>query len=250
MYYGNPYRRRLYSSPLTQNLPIDHPAQKHIAAEIVAEIDTGLCALIYGPPGTGKTMVATHVAAMLSAAGRAPVVVRGWSPSNLGDSVYEIFNKHTPTRDTPVIICLEEFDSQVAAILAGEVKRTEQFVVEATDKASLCGILDRLSNTPFLAVLATSNAGLAWWSAPEREFVTRPGRFAIRVELAALGASEAAAAFESGLRHYNLSGATPNFRGQTIKIAQLAEAFKRARGDVGRVYAALKPAAEARSDDV
>jgi hypothetical protein len=236
--YKHSWRVEYFTRELQQAPVLQVRTQTLIASAIIAEIEFGVCALIHGPPGTGKSAVASCVAATLSAAGRAPVIVRGYSPGVSGMAFYDIISRFPPTHKAPMILCFEEFDCLVDTILSEHAQEPKGDPAETTNKANLSSYLDRLATIPHLAVIATGNASLDWWDAPERAFVTRPGRFMLRMALEPLSAADTATVFESGLRCYKLAGEVPRFV-TPYTAAQLAEAFKRAHGDVRRVYAAL-----------
>ncbi len=205
-------------------------AQERIAAAIISEIDVGVCALVTGPPGSGKSVVASLVAAMLSGAGREPTIIRGYTPLSNSGSIHRIVDRFRPCKQSPLILCLDEFDSMVARVMddrrAAVPAPEKRAAPEVSDKASLCGYLDRLARRKHFALIATCNSDLAWWTAQGYDFAIRPGRFAIKESLESMSPTEVAEILSSDV-------------GSAVSVGELAEAFKRSHGDMQRVRAAL-----------
>lgn len=232
--YGSSYERSLRAP-----LPLHIDSQMRVVQDICEEVTHGVCALLCGPAGTGKTAVAESVALTLSARGKAPVIIRGFNPTRPNVLLYDIIQNHTPRANAPLILCLDEFDIIVDAILGERIQRHKHYATEVIDKASLSSFLDRLASIPHLTVIATSNQPRAWWDEPAHEFVSRRGRFDMRYTLDPITGPEATAAFLSGAHHYGMDIEAPEFI-EPITAAQLGNAFRRARGDVARLYQALE----------
>lgn len=230
--------------------PLRIPAQERIANIVVAEIDVGLCILICGPPGTGKSAVAALAASMLSKAGREPTIVRGYSPLSNAGSLYRILDSYRPCRKAPLILCLDEFDLMAEKALSGRQTALpeKRAAPEITDKATLCGYLDRIAQRKHFALIATCNSDIAWWKDPARSFIVRKGRFAHLETLGRPSLGDISSAIAHSAAHY---GIAENDELQydnlmavigsqvTLTVGDVADALKRSRGNAQRALRAL-----------
>jgi len=238
-YYGG---MQFVEQPLLA-LPMRCSAQDRIARILSEEIDVGVCMLVCGSPGSGKSAVATIAATMLSATGRKPVVVRGYSPLSNTGSIYKIMNSYKPSREAPLIVCLDEFDIAVEKVLSGG-KTTlpeKRAAPEIIDKSTLSGYFDKLATYNYFAVVATSNRPVSWWKEPERAFAVRPGRFSFIETLEQPASEEVRALVGSGAAHYGIKtlGTFEDMTFGKTSLGDLAEILKRSHGDAARVHLAL-----------
>jgi hypothetical protein len=137
--------------------------------------------LVYGPPGSGKSRLGEVLAATLKARLREtePVVVRGFDLTARGATVGDMTGDFS--RDSPAIVCLDEFDGAVAHALRGGDPAGECSSL-AKSRPKLLWALDWLGAARHLIVVATMNPAPGELGDPA---FTRAGRFDLHIEVSA-----------------------------------------------------------------
>ena len=241
--FGNPWNKQFHEIQMSQDIYITTSSQNNIVIDISEQIHLGGCYLIYGPPGTGKSNIINMVAQHISKKNKCkPVIIKGYNFTNPGCFIQELLSKYTPSKETPVLLSLDELCVIIRKVEKG-IKPPDQFTVEVVSKDTLAPYLDSIANIPYLIVIGTSNETIEWWDEVNRIYITRPGRFVEKYLLKPLSSLDVKACFNEGKKIYNL----PNLilpkdllTNKLITIATLSNAFKRCSGNNEKFRKLLK----------
>jgi hypothetical protein len=139
------------------NIPLINSRPKQ--AEIIEEIQTFhakrgfTVAYLHGPPGSGKSMIGLLLADAYR--GSYCNTFKPWQP---GESLGLLYTEIDPTKDKPLIIAFDEFDTALIQIHAG-VPPHRDIPTAVADKAGWNHMLDEIQRGmyPNVILLLTSN---------------------------------------------------------------------------------------------
>jgi len=140
---------------------------------------TGNCVVfLHGLPGTGKTMVGLLLADQLS--GKICNTLRPWQP---GETLAALHNEAGPTRERPLIVCMDEIDDALTAI-HGVIPPHKNIPIPVKDKQGWNTLLDEINRGmyPWTILLLTSNRDPDFIRSLDPSFI-RAGRVNIIEEL-------------------------------------------------------------------
>jgi energy-coupling factor transporter ATP-binding protein EcfA2 len=231
--FGNPWNKQFHEIQISQESFITTPSQNNIVINISEQIHLGGCYLIYGPPGTGKSNIINMVAQRISKNNNCkPVIIKGYNFTNPGSFIQEVLSKYTPSKETPVLLSLDELCDIIRKIEKG-IDQPEHFTVEVISKDMLAPYFDYIAKIDYLIVIATSNETIEWWNDLNRAYITRPGRFVEKFLLKPLSSQDVKACFNEGKKIYkqpDLILPKDLLTNKLITIATLSNAFKRCGG--------------------
>ena len=140
------------------------PNQKEIVDNIVSfyEKNANSVAILHGERGTGKSMIPLLIAKALSKNVDKEEMVNfcdTFSPIDPGDQFSRLYNKISPTKNSPLVVLLEEFDVIVQQIHYNKIERHLKSPIMIHDKASWNQFFDRFDRKyyPWTILVLTSN---------------------------------------------------------------------------------------------
>lgn len=227
-----PWRIAINPVPFPKKIIIESPQQVKIVKDVCKDVGLGAGVLISGFPGSGKTFVSSLIALELSKQGVKPKILDGFNPTKKGNSLEFALSKVKPSKKTPVIIIMNEFDKLIQKVHDERVPDSEHFNISVVDKSDLADFLDALGKLQNVVFIATTNEPLDWFRRKDNAYIIRDGRFSHVVELNELTTNDAAECFSDGCKKYNIDVSAPDFGSrEPITLAQLSNAFYRCHGD-------------------
>jgi hypothetical protein len=227
-----PWKIVINPMPYPKKIQISSKAQVRIVESLVKDVHLGACALVSGAPGSGKTYIADLVAVKLSKGGYKPSIINGFNPTKKGNSLRQIIHRTKPSKESPLILCFNEFDKLIQKVHDERVVDSEHFNINVVDKSDLSNLLDEIAGLQNVIVIATTNQPLDWFKNPVNSYVVRDGRFSHLYELESLSAKDAIDCFLDGCDKYGIEADIPDFKSrENITLATLANAFYRCHGD-------------------
>lgn len=140
------------------------PCQKKIVNKIISFYEkNGNCVtILHGERGTGKSMIPLLLAKTLSKNTDKEEMVNfcdTFSPIDPGDQFSRLYNRISPTKNSPLIVLLEEFDMIIHKIHEGKIERHLQSPIMIHDKATWNQFFDRFDRNyyPWTIFILTSN---------------------------------------------------------------------------------------------
>lgn len=108
---------------------------------------------LYGPPGKGKSLVGILLANMYN--GSYCNTLKPWQP---GDTISSLYAEVEPTKECPLILVFDEFDTALLRIHTG-IEPHKNLPIQVSDKTGWNQMLDeiQLGIYPHLILLITSN---------------------------------------------------------------------------------------------
>ncbi len=182
-YMDCPAAWRTITSSIQVRPPTARKWQRH-AADILSKEFTkrGTASMIIsGAPGIGKSTMGIVLAASLKRRGLTPAVVQGLDLLAKGLSIDDATDP-LPTKNEPLIIMLDEFDTAIEHALSSK-KGDAEAITMAESKGRLVALLDRLSSTIGVIVIATTNVPISEMREdPKKAPFLRKGRFNTCIE--------------------------------------------------------------------
>jgi hypothetical protein len=132
-----------------------------------------------------------------------------------------------------MILCLDELDMDLTAVLNGKVVCPPDFHIEVSGKPGWGTTADYLAQLAHVYVIATSNKPLSWWDEESRAFATRPGRFMGRHEMSPLTEDQVVQVYDNGRAAYGVTGERAASLPRAATIASLSQAFRAAQFEAG-----------------
>lgn len=116
-------------------------------------------ALLYGPPGSGKSMIPLLLAKKMQGATVKVNFCDTLKLTDPGDLFNKLYNSVSPSKDSPLIVVLEEFDVTLRRIHDNRIERHKHIPNEVCDKTSWNQFLDRFDRKyyPHVILVVTSN---------------------------------------------------------------------------------------------
>jgi hypothetical protein len=231
--YGHKWHKESFSKPLDMHV-ISNPMQNQIISEIMSEFNHGVVALIHGPAGTGKTAIGEILAHNMVANGINVTIVNGYNPGMQGCFIHEIMNDNT---DTVLVFIFNEFDELIKKVENNTINVNTDYEQEIYDKETISSYFDVISSIPKAVFIVTTNEPISWWNEPKREYITRDSRFSHKFYLPEMTENHIIETFKSGLIVFGFPDTTkiPDFT-DNMKMATIAAAFKRCKGNVAILY--------------
>jgi hypothetical protein len=130
--------------------------QKEIVDNIVSfyEKNANSVVILHGERGTGKSMIPILIAKALSKNVDKEEMVNfcdTFSPIDPGDQFSRLYNKISPTKNSPFVLLLEEFDVIVQQIHYNKIERHLKSPIMIHDKASWNQFFDRFDRKYYFA---------------------------------------------------------------------------------------------------
>jgi hypothetical protein len=137
--------------------------------------------IISGPPGCGKTTIGSLIANCIKSGYNEPVLVSNMNFQIRDLDLSNAFNK--PTVSEPIILMLNEFDGAIKYAERQDNKTSGSVNCLADSPGVLLNVIDQLSTTPYLIVIATTNLPITEITSGIYGRYTRPGRFDYHFEV-------------------------------------------------------------------
>ena len=175
-FYNSYYKKRKIN--VTSITP--RPDQETIIKTICNHQDAHDHTVVYlhGPPGKGKSLVGIILANAYK--GSYCNTLKPWQP---GDTISSLYAEVEPTKESPLILVFDEFDSALMRI-HGDIEQHKNLPIQVSDKAGWNQMLDeiQLGMYPYLILLLTSNKSPEFIEALDPSYI-REGRVNIIVEM-------------------------------------------------------------------
>jgi len=156
-YYYLRYSKRTFD--VTDFIP--RPDQSKVIDEILEfYTQKKYCvALIHGPKGCGKSMIPLLLGKKITKKGQVVNFCDTFKPDVPGDQISNLINLIEPTKESPLIIVLEEFDIIISKIHFGTITQHKSMPANIFDKTSWNQFFDRFDRKyyPWVILILTSN---------------------------------------------------------------------------------------------
>ena len=116
-------------------------------------------ALIHGPIGCGKSMIPLLLGKQITKKDQEVHFCDTFKPTDPGDQFSNLYNLIEPTKESPLIVVLEEFDIIVSKIHHGIITPHKSMPANIFDKTSWNQFFDRFDRRfyPWVILILTSN---------------------------------------------------------------------------------------------
>ncbi len=141
-------------------------------------------AFLHGPPGSGKSMIPLLLARTMQSPTVKVNFVDTFKPIDPGDSFGKLYNSVNPSKESPLIVVLEEFDGTLRNIHDNRIERHKHIPIEITDKTSWNQFMDRFDRKyyPHVILVLTSNMPPEAINAMDPSYI-RAGRVNVTVKV-------------------------------------------------------------------
>lgn len=175
-FYNNYFKKRTIEIPSIE--PYEN--QQKIMNQIKAHYEDKdiAVAYIYGPPGTGKSLISILLANNYKSS--YCNTLKPWQP---GDTISNLYSEVEPTKDKPLILVFDEFDTALLKIHSG-FEPHKNLPTQVQDKTGWNQMLDeiQLGMYPNIILVMTSNKPPEFINALDTSYI-RKGRVNIIAEL-------------------------------------------------------------------
>lgn len=139
--------------------------------------------LLYGKPGTGKSMTGQYLCQKLLETYKSVSFVDTFNPFEQGDSFASMYTKINPTKESPLVIMMEEIDINIMKIHKDDVKLSEHIPIQIKNKCDWNGFLDKFDRNlyPYVVLMMTTNKSSSFFDEHDPSYM-RPGRIDLKIE--------------------------------------------------------------------
>jgi len=157
-----------------------NPNQISIINTIIEDYDKNghSVSLLYGIPGTGKTLTSLLLTKKTNGS-----YCNTWNPCSPSDTLRTLYNSVNPTKDSPLVISLDEVDNILFNIHNGVLEH-KLFPIQVKNKCSWNRLLDSINigMYPYLILILTTNRSEQWINELDPSYI-RNARVNIKIEL-------------------------------------------------------------------
>ncbi len=156
-YYWLQYSKRTFD--VTDFIP--RPEQSNVIDKILELYNKNkyCVALIHGKKGCGKSMIPLLLGKKITKKGQEVHFCDTFKPTDPGDQFSNLYNLIEPTKESPLIVVLEEFDIIISKIHFGTITQHKSMPSNIFDKTSWNQFFDRFDRKyyPWVILILTSN---------------------------------------------------------------------------------------------
>ena len=161
--------------PCEQQQQVVDSMKRMIATSILNGYGNRLITIIAGPNGTGKSQIAKQFAKAMNA-----TVCDDYNPSRQGENFITLIKNVKPSKETPLVILIEEFDKIITKIHEPAKDKFTGLIQSMTDKPSYNMFMDRLSEYDNVFLVITMNSSFKQIDDMDISY-TRYGRVDLKV---------------------------------------------------------------------
>ena len=175
------YVARNIKLPIVPIMPIQQNAVDNIV-KIYNEKNKTVC-LLYGVAGTGKSMTAQYLCASLLKQYEQVHFCDTHIPYEHGDNFDSLYNKINPSKNTPLVIVLEEIDQVITNLHHGKITQHHHIPVQIKNKTDWNSFLDKFDRNiyPYVIIIMTTNESIDFFDNLDRSYM-RTGRVDLKLE--------------------------------------------------------------------
>lgn len=131
-----------------------------------------------GKPGTGKTTTSLLLAKRLKSS-----YTNSFNPTSPGDIFAFLYSRAGPSKKSPLIVCLDEFDKTCEKVHNGSIKRHDGVITQIYDKSSMNSFFDWIDRGlyPFTIFILISNKPPSYFDDLDPSYL-REGRVHLRID--------------------------------------------------------------------
>ena len=159
--YGGYYYLRYANRTFDVTDFVPRPEQSSIIDEILEfYAKNKYCvAFIHGPKGCGKSMIPILLGKKITKKDQEANFCDTFMPTDPGDQFSNLYNQIEPTKESPLIVVLEEFDIIISKIHYGKITQHKSMPSNIYDKTSWNQFFDRFDRRyyPWVILVLTSN---------------------------------------------------------------------------------------------
>lgn len=115
--------------------------------------------LLHGEKGTGKSMIPILLAKSMNSEQTSVNFCDTFKPTDPGDSFNSLYSQINPSKESPLIVVLEEFDITISQLHWNKICPHKHIPISVVDKPSWNQFLDRFDRKyfPWVILVLTSN---------------------------------------------------------------------------------------------
>jgi len=139
---------------------------------------------IHGEPGTGKSMIGEFLVQELLKVHKEVHFVDCFNPTDAGDPFAKMYTGIGPTKDSPLVVLLDEVDIIIENIHYQRILPHKNYVKEVYDKVTWNKFFDNLDRLryPFVYLVMTSNRTERFINELDASYI-RNGRVGLKISL-------------------------------------------------------------------
>lgn len=184
---GNAYWNINYSYRSLELTTLEpRPIQSAIVKKLRTEYDSKsyVVALLHGEPGTGKSMVPYFLAKQILKTSKdmnKVSLVDSFNPFQPGDYLSSLYNKVVPSKDSPLIVVLEEIDMMISKMHNDTLTLHRDISTQISYKTEWNKLFDRIDRLhyPHIYFIMTTNKSAGYFDELDPSYM-RPGRVNIK----------------------------------------------------------------------